>query len=235
MYPSICSTIFQFFVTDVFDGDGEDEMRLLRVDRSIDTTSDLYRAFFIYDLVMIAVFPIGVPLYYWIIFFRNRHDLRELKRIESTQEANYKRAMLLAAGKESADEKARLETKAMEQHEMAAERYDKLREKLPTILRKLTAGYELRTYWFEILECIRKILLVGVPVFCPAGCECYGIETRDRCVCPETGKSLKTEGRIFEPRASQRPANSSLGSSSASLPRASTAPCNRTSIPATTF
>ena len=145
-------------------------MELLRVDRSIDTTTDLYHAFLIYDLVMVVLFPVGVPLYYGSIFFRNRHELRELGRIESTQETNYRRAMLLAAGKESADERARLETKAEEEHEMATDRYDKLRAKLPTILRKLTAGYELRTYWFEILECIRKILLVGVPAFCPPGC-----------------------------------------------------------------
>ena len=30
-------------------------------------------------------------------------------------------------------------------------------------MRKLTGGYEYRTYWFEIFECVRKVLLVGVP------------------------------------------------------------------------
>ena len=27
----------------------------------------------------------------------------------------------------------------------------------------------MRTYWFEIFECVRKILLVGLPIFCPPG------------------------------------------------------------------
>jgi len=112
MYPSICSTIFQFFVIDVFDGDGEERVELLRVDRSIDTTTDLYYAFFIYDIFMLCLFPIGVPLYYASIFFRNRHELRELGRIERTQETNYRRAMLLAAGETAIEERVSLEVKA---------------------------------------------------------------------------------------------------------------------------
>lgn len=47
--------------------------------------------------------------------------------------------------------------------------YQSLRSELPTTLRKLTAGYELRTFWFEIFECLRKVLLVGLPVFFPSG------------------------------------------------------------------
>ena len=38
---------------------------------------------------------------------------------------------------------------------------------LPGYMRKLTAGYEYRTYWFEIFESIRKVLLVGVPAAFP--------------------------------------------------------------------
>eukprot|EP00966_Prymnesium_polylepis_P190878 4423585-Prymnesium_polylepis.1 len=36
------------------------------------------------------------------------------------------------------------------------EEFDRLRARLPTTLRKLTSGYEMRTYWFEIFECGRK-------------------------------------------------------------------------------
>ena len=44
-----------------------------------------------------------------------------------------------------------------------------LRDQLPSDLRKLTAGYEMRCYGFECFECIRKILIVGVPVFFSPG------------------------------------------------------------------
>jgi hypothetical protein len=34
-------------------------------------------------------------------------------------------------------------------------------------MRKLTGGYEYRTFWFEIFEAVRKVLLVGVPACFP--------------------------------------------------------------------
>ena len=41
--------------------------------------------------------------------------------------------------------------------------------RLPEYVRKLTEGYDLRVYWFELFECARKILLVGMPVFFEVG------------------------------------------------------------------
>jgi len=38
---------------------------------------------------------------------------------------------------------------------------------LPGYMQKLTGGYEYRTYWFELFETIRKVLLVGVPALFP--------------------------------------------------------------------
>jgi len=38
---------------------------------------------------------------------------------------------------------------------------------LPGYVKKLTGGYEYRTYWFEVFEMIRKVLLVGVPATFP--------------------------------------------------------------------
>ena len=31
-------------------------------------------------------------------------------------------------------------------------------------LAKLTAAYEMRVYWFEVFECVRKICLLGLPI-----------------------------------------------------------------------
>ena len=38
---------------------------------------------------------------------------------------------------------------------------------LPGYMLSLTGGYEYRTYWFEIFETVRKVLLVGVPSMFP--------------------------------------------------------------------
>merc|ERR1711935_785743 len=36
-------------------------------------------------------------------------------------------------------------------------------------LPRLTGGYEMRVYWFEVFECVRKICLVGLPIFLDPG------------------------------------------------------------------
>ena len=40
---------------------------------------------------------------------------------------------------------------------------------LPGYFKKLIGPYELRVFWFEIFECVRKILLIGLPIFLEAG------------------------------------------------------------------
>ena len=40
---------------------------------------------------------------------------------------------------------------------------------LPQAVLKLTEGYELRVYWFEIVECVRKLALTGMPVWFEMG------------------------------------------------------------------
>jgi hypothetical protein len=40
---------------------------------------------------------------------------------------------------------------------------------LPEAVLKLTEGYELRVYWFEVVECVRKLALTGMPVWFEMG------------------------------------------------------------------
>ena len=41
----------------------------------------------------------------------------------------------------------------------------RLSEDLPDVVQKLILGYELRVFYFELIECTRKLLIVCVPVF----------------------------------------------------------------------
>eukprot|EP00966_Prymnesium_polylepis_P269554 6227006-Prymnesium_polylepis.8 len=91
--------------------------------------------------------------------FRSRHELREMRLLELTLEADYERNKLLAEDADTREQKVELMSKAEEAHDTALEEYEALREKLPTALRKLTAGYELRCFGFEIFECVRKVAL----------------------------------------------------------------------------
>jgi hypothetical protein len=99
-----------------------------------------------------------VPCLYIVMMFRSRHELREMRLLELTLEADYERNKLLAENADTREQKE-LMSKAEEAHDAALAEYEALREKLPTALRKLTAGYELRCFGFEIFECMRKIAL----------------------------------------------------------------------------
>ena len=52
-------------------------------DFSIDCKSDVYQGFiFPYAIGMIFVYPLGVPLYYAFILFRNKEELSTIRQIE---------------------------------------------------------------------------------------------------------------------------------------------------------
>ena len=112
LYPSVCSSIFKYFVAEAFDGDGEDGLRLLRVDRAIDMSSPTYSVFFFYALIMMVLFPIGVPFLYALLLYRSRHTLRELRRVELVQATEYQTAMLKADGMMTANDKVRADNTA---------------------------------------------------------------------------------------------------------------------------
>ena len=82
MFPSCSTRTFGFFATEQFDADGENGLTVMRADRSIDTTSFVYRGFTIYASLMLLVWPFGVPWLYISMLWRHRHELRELRRIE---------------------------------------------------------------------------------------------------------------------------------------------------------
>ena len=62
IYPGVSTGIFMFFMKETFDGPGEDGVTVMRYDRSIETDSALYNAFIPYALVMMALYPSGIPL-----------------------------------------------------------------------------------------------------------------------------------------------------------------------------
>ena len=55
------------------------------------------------------------------------------------------------------------------QHKLAhlTREFQERHHELPSAVRKLTKGYELRVWGFEIFECVRKLAITGMPVFLP--------------------------------------------------------------------
>jgi hypothetical protein len=61
VYPSTSTAIFMFFMSETYDGPGEDGVTVMLYDRSIETGSEFYIAFVPYALVMLMIYPIGIP------------------------------------------------------------------------------------------------------------------------------------------------------------------------------
>jgi hypothetical protein len=162
LYPSISTSLFSYFICDTLDGEGEDGTRLLRVDYSIMCGSPEYNAFMPYTLLMILVFPIGTPLLYYSFMLQQRGRLSRIARSETR--AHAKRELIVTSRASAcADDPSDASLSLL------AERAEELRSELKGVLRKVTDGYKMSCYWFELFECARKILLVGLPVFLPPG------------------------------------------------------------------
>lgn len=163
-YPSVCTAVFNYFVPFSFAALGEDGAILLRVDLAIDTTSVAYAGFYPYALIMLFVFPIGVPMLFAVVLYRERHFLRELRHLELVQEAEYKAAQLRAAAVRSEAEKEVILQAAKDSYNEAATSLSDKRKELPSAVKLLTAGYELRTFWsVHSPRCARALLSVLVP------------------------------------------------------------------------
>jgi len=161
IYPSASSAIFQAFVCDSL----EDGTPLLRVDYAVTCWEGSHVTAVIYALFMVLVYPLGTPLLYAAIIYANSDALEKIQRAESIADAQ-ERANLQRLKSVTSSRKLKVDEESVARERRIVERRW---EQLPPSLQKLTAGYEARCYWFEIFECARKILLVGLPVFLPAG------------------------------------------------------------------
>jgi hypothetical protein len=164
LYPSVSTSLFSYFICDTLDGEGEDGARLLRVDYSITCGSDEYNAFVPYVMFMIGVFPIGTPLLYMLLMFQQRDQLAQISRVESRVGAV---GQLFVASRLSVTADG-LDDYTNSKRQLA-QKSEELRSELKGVLLKVTDGYRMSCYWFELFECARKILLVGLPVFLPPG------------------------------------------------------------------
>lgn len=117
IYSSVTATIFQMFACDELD----DLKDYLRADYRIECDSSKHRFLQIYAGVMIVVYPVGIPLFYATLLFKNREVLMD------------------ADGRE---------------HDT--------RVKSATDLWK---PYKPDRFYYEVIECGRRILLAGVVVF----------------------------------------------------------------------
>lgn len=120
VYSSVSATVFQTFACEHLDGG----KNYLRADYRIECDSSKHEAFELFAYVMVAVYPVGIPLFYAYLLYKNRRVLA------------------------SEGDAAKRETSSQVQP-----------------ISDLWAPYKPGRFYFEVIECMRRIMLTGVVVF----------------------------------------------------------------------
>lgn len=145
VYPSTSAAIFSTFQCEVLD-DGAGTS-VLRADLAIDCDSSEHQSMIGYAMFMVVIYPIGVPALFALTFWCNRKKLAELKQGRR----------LVVAEAISKGEGFRKKSKAIQALRTEVD--------LPDAVRRLVGPYDSRYFYYEIIECFRKLLLVCMPVF----------------------------------------------------------------------
>ena len=103
-YPSLCVMLFTTFVQRRFVGGADANVTtgeyFLAADLSIPYYGETHSLFQVYALFMIALWPIGVPLYMMRVLFRNREGVTALARAQVRYEDKLELALeSIARGK----------------------------------------------------------------------------------------------------------------------------------------
>jgi hypothetical protein len=132
IYSTVSTVIFQTFAGDPIDDDADVKLYYLRADYSIQCYTPEHKLYQAYAAVMILIYPIGIPLLYTWLLWRQRHKLIKDK-----------------------DESGR----ALDRHADTS----------LTSTKFLWKKYRHQMYYWEVAECVRRLLLTGAIVFIAPG------------------------------------------------------------------
>ena len=141
---NVSVTIFRVFQCQAFDnGD-----LLLVADYSIDCRAS-NRAFYLtFAVVMMVIYPIGIPLVYAVILYRNREKINPPSHlVVDKNEADVVNEDIIQAAKI----KVRSSYKSLEK------------------IRNLFDSCTPKRWYFEVLDCVRRLLLGAIPVLIARG------------------------------------------------------------------
>jgi hypothetical protein len=135
IYSTVSTVIFQTFACDAVEGTGTS---YLRADYSVSCNTAKHTAYQAYAAVMILVYPVGIPLLYTWLLWRERRCFNQ----------SHKRS----SGPRLLDTAS---TQQLQETSAAAVQS----------IRFLWSAYTPKRYYWEVVECIRRLLLTGFVVF----------------------------------------------------------------------
>ena len=154
----------------------------------VDCTGDKYVTFKLFAWAMVGLFPIGLPLFFFLLLYANRNILLNEKKeaglpaallglkqdaekdeeAEAAEKAEEAAAEAERAGLPAAVIK-RLKDKALDAKKMSKQKKQKWWQGGSEKFSFLTRDYKAQYYYFECVELVRKCTLAGVIIFVRPG------------------------------------------------------------------
>jgi hypothetical protein len=142
IFSTVSTVVFQTFACDDLIGTNQS---WLRTDYSVSCDTDIHDVYEAYAAVMIVIYPIGIPALYAYLLWRHR------ARLNPTTANSSKATTALNNNGSQQQCTNNVDTRAND-------------ATLDTIS-FLWSPYKQQAYWWEVAECIRRLLLTGVLVF----------------------------------------------------------------------
>ena len=176
--PSTSSKCFAVFRCSEYEVSADGDVAYyMAVDHSIDCSSTRYKAVFTVAVVFILVYPVGVPLLFGVLLWRDRHELMSpevlallaehksegmtLRTSEGRREIRNKLSIILFSAATRGKGRYSLEDPEADSNWAKVSANHKLSF--------LIGPYERRVYWYEVIECYRRLSLSGLLVIFGAG------------------------------------------------------------------
>eukprot|EP00903_Cladosiphon_okamuranus_P009051 g8653.t1 len=148
LYSTVSTVIFQTFTCDELEDVGE---RWLRADYGIDCDSSKHKAFQVYAGFMILVYPVGIPIVFAVMLWRKRSIINPPKDVPPPGGVlNFPHAQA---------------ARGEERYGRPSEPDPRLSDRRIAETAFLWRAYRPEAYYYEVLECFRRLLLTGCLVF----------------------------------------------------------------------
>ncbi|CAM9956616.1 unnamed protein product, partial [Laminaria digitata] len=164
VFTSASTVVFKTFACDDKAVEGEN---YLRADYSISCDTDLHLLFKVYSGLMIAVYPVGIPFLYAVILWKNRELLNpRIVRCKSDPDSadesttDSSAVLCTASNLKTKTEFSQQELQELEERVQARKEHPEL---VPSMFLWKDFGPDL--YYYEVIECGRRMLLTGVLIF----------------------------------------------------------------------
>eukprot|EP00953_Heterococcus_sp_UTEX-ZZ885_P041480 21161-Heterococcus_DN1.PRE.2 len=175
IYSTVSTVVFQTFACDALDGTKES---WLRADYSISCNTDTHTVYKVYAAVMIAVYPIAIPLLYAVLLWRHRHSLNPattaartngLRAILNRLSQSFRHCTSASTADTSvASNSEAYSTASRNNRSLQQQQQDSISTATiakPESIRFLWSPYRQQVYCWEVVECIRRLALTGFLVF----------------------------------------------------------------------